>query len=783
MDMVKFGTKAETLSLLRGKIKYANLLPQKEYTAGQWNSDPSSVVNDLKEWQNWHDGPWIVRSSAKAEDSSSESLAGHFTSVGDLFGEEALIEAISTVVESFQGNEDDGNQFFIQPMLKNVAISGVAFTRNPSSGAYYHIINYDDVSGRTDTVTAGISNELKTYFQSKPSPIVKDKKFSGIISLLEELEQYFDNDALDVEFAIDSEHKLYLLQVRPLIIKIQPGLEMGEQAQQLKLIHEHIKHLNKPHPYLFGNRTIFGIMPDWNPAEIIGLRPHALALSLYKELITDNIWAYQRSNYGYKNLRSFPLLKVFGGLPYVDVRVSFSSFIPNSINSDFANRLVDYYLNTLEAHPHQHDKVEFEIIFSCYTFDLPERIISLRENEFSEEECGNLSEELRNLTNNIIDKEKGLWIKDIDKIHKLDQRLKTILDSELDTISKVYWLIEDCKRFGTLPFAGLARAGFVAVQLLDSMVSVGILNEEERSNFMNSLNTVSSNMVGDFNELNQEDFLDKYGHLRPGTYEILSPRYDEAPEQYFDWSSKTNNGQSTHKVDNTSFSMTITQLKKLETALKAHRLNHDVIGLFDFIKGAIEGREYAKFVFTKSISEILRILEEKTKLLGFSKEDISFADIKLITEMYASGGSLHEKLEHYITNGRKQFLLASQLTLPPLIFTPNDIYAFEIPTDQPNFITLKSVEAKVVFGKLNSSKLKGNIYMIPSADPGFDWIFSHEISGFITMYGGMNSHMAIRAGELGIPAIIGAGQILYEKWIEANRLYIDCANKKVSILP
>ena len=55
--------------------------------------------------------------------------------------------------------------------------------------------------------------------------------------------------------------------------------------------------LSRPHPYLHGSRAIFGVMPDWNPAEIIGLRPGPLSLSLYRELITDAIWAYQRDNY------------------------------------------------------------------------------------------------------------------------------------------------------------------------------------------------------------------------------------------------------------------------------------------------------------------------------------------------------------------------------------------------------------------------------------------------------------------------------------------------------
>ena len=67
----------------------------------------------------------------------------------------------------------------------------------------------------------------------------------------------------------------------------------------------------KPKPYLLGEKTIYGVMPDWNPAEILGTRPKPLALSLYRELVTDSIWAYQRHNYGYKNLRSCILMPHF----------------------------------------------------------------------------------------------------------------------------------------------------------------------------------------------------------------------------------------------------------------------------------------------------------------------------------------------------------------------------------------------------------------------------------------------------------------------------------------
>ena len=77
--------------------------------------------------------------------------------------------------------------------------------------------------------------------------------------------------------------------------------------EALYKVERKIEKLSSVHPNLLGEKAIFGIMPDWNPAEIIGAKQR-LSLKSYKEFITDNIWAYQRDNYGYRNLRSHPLL-------------------------------------------------------------------------------------------------------------------------------------------------------------------------------------------------------------------------------------------------------------------------------------------------------------------------------------------------------------------------------------------------------------------------------------------------------------------------------------------
>jgi hypothetical protein len=42
--------------------------------------------------------------------------------------------------------------------------------------------------------------------------------------------------------------------------------------------------------------------------------------------------------------------------------------------------------------------------------------------------------------------------------------------------------------------------------------------------------------------------------------------------------------------------------------------------------------------------------------------------------------------------------------------------------------------------------------------------------------------MAIRAGELQLPAVIGAGELLFNQWRGARRLGLDCANRRVDVI-
>lgn len=85
-------------------------------------------------------------------------------------------------------------------------------------------------------------------------------------------------------------------------------------------------------------------------------------------------------------------------------------------------KLVNYYLGRLEENPQQHGKVEFSIVFSCYTMELSQRIQILRQYRFTEDEVAAIIAALKDLTNQIVNSKTGIWRKDSEKIQILDQR-------------------------------------------------------------------------------------------------------------------------------------------------------------------------------------------------------------------------------------------------------------------------------------------------------------------------------------------------------------------------
>lgn len=764
-------SKAQTLEFFRTRLTTASVLPQVVCSFEQWIEKRDIIVHQVLQQLS---PPYVVRSSASDEDKHDQSMAGAYLSLLNVDAiSDSLIKSVDEVFSSYQ-RQHSADQVFIQPMLQQPDYAGVMFSQDPSTGAPYYVISVDQ-SGSTDSVTSGRDSEGSTYVVAHQS-VVSQIWLQQLIDLYKQLQPYYPDTALDIEFAI-KDNIVYLFQVRPLQTRSLRDLPVTAYQLEQRCIYKKLHRLTQRHPYLLGATGLYGVMPDWNPAEIIGIKPKPLALSLYKELITDHIWAVQRFNYGYRDLRGFPLLLVLGGTPYIDIRVSFNSFVPSTLDTGLAERLVNFYLNKLKQQPHLHDKVEFQVVYSCYSFDLQERLNELLDTGFSPTDLQQISSSLLALTNSIIADQSGVWQSDLKSIESLQQRQERILNSDLNKLDKIYWLLEDCKRYGTLAFAGLARAGFIAVQLLNSMKGCGLLSETEHKQFLLSLNTVSSELVHDHEKLDRSSFLNKYGHLRPGTYDILSARYDEAPELYF------SSAQSGEYSQNSSreFSISLSRLNSLNQALQQAGFQVDAIALFNFIKKAIEAREYSKFVFTKSLSDTLVCIEQLGLQLGFTKTELAYTDIKDVLKLHSTTLSAQETLRSSIQLGKDYHALCQWIKLPVLITDPTEAGCFQMLPGEPNFITNLSVIAPCCEADPYAD-LSGKIVFIEAADPGYDWLFSKHIAALVTQYGGCNSHMAIRAAELGIPAVIGAGERLYNCWKQATVLQLDCHSKKVAVI-
>ena len=405
----------------------------------------------------------------------------------------------------------------------------------------------------------------------------------------------------------------------------------------------------------------------------------------------------------------------------------------------------------------------------------------LKEYNFNENEIKRIEFSLLQITNHIIHPQYGLYKEDINKIKELEQNHKRILESDISLVDKIYWLIEECKAYGTLPFAGVARAAFIAIQFLQSFVNQKIITTSDYDEYMNSLNTISKQFREDIERLKncsitKEFFLAKYGHIRPGTYDILSKRYDEDYAGYF---GQINATPMKKQEPREIFTEAI--MDKIQTELEENGLKVSACELLAFIKEAIEGREYLKFVFTKSVSEILRLIEELGVRVGISKDDMAYLDVGMIKQLYVDlyYGDISGIFSQNIQKNKEQYEYARQIKLPSIIVEPKDVYSYFLLNEEANFITQKTIRAEAVRQENIDNDVQGKIVFIQSADPGYDFLFSRNIGGLITQFGGANSHMAIRCAELGIPAVIGVGEKNYNIWKSNIYLEVDCAKRQV----
>jgi len=615
------------------------------------------------------------------------------------------------------------------------------------------------------------------------------KKFRNLIEAIQEIEDLAGPIPLDYEYAVKRDGSVVTFQVRPLSAVINQNFDNEQQIiNEITRQKKKFEDLLHRKPHLAGENTILTDMSDWNPAEIIGMRTRPLSFSLYNFIITNGVWCKARASQGYYDVQPAQLVYLFGNKPYVDVRASFNSFIPDDIDNRLREKLVKFYINKLKNNPQLQDKVEFDILYTIYDFSFNSRSKELIENGFSRAEIGIFKKALLKITNDLIDIRK--IEKDINTNEEMDKKRKVInaqIDhQDLKSVTKgVFSLLNICKEKGTFQFSRLARQGFVANILLKSLLSSDIIESEIYADFLNSIRTIASEISRDTillqsGKLSMNDFLERYGHLRPGTYNITFDRYDRS-QHWNENKDLLNNEFEIHK----EFVLSRRKSEEITHVLHNNGFKVECSELFAFMEAAIVAREYSKFLFTKCLSDSIELIAEAGKLMGFSREDMSYLQLNDLSEVKRkSEASIRQSLSALIKKRRSENNLYQSISFPAVIMSAEDFSIITQYKARPNFITRKIVEKEsICFDESINSKggkgyIRDKIIVVENADPGFDWIFLHRPAGLITKYGGVASHMAIRCAEMGIPAIIGCGE-LYDQIRKMKKIRLDCLNKKV----
>ncbi len=177
-----------------------------------------------------------IRSSAQGEDGSNQSFAGIFETVLDVDAGniDAVLKAINDVAQSVNSQKtasyaDDSDRkmgIIIQEMIQPV-FAGVAFTDALAENGE-NVLLIEFVKGLGDKLVSGRANSSRITipYNGKSLDTKNTRLFNGddkeILPVLSDLAKNLQNiktkfaKPMDIEWAIDSEGKAWMLQARPI---------------------------------------------------------------------------------------------------------------------------------------------------------------------------------------------------------------------------------------------------------------------------------------------------------------------------------------------------------------------------------------------------------------------------------------------------------------------------------------------------------------------------------------------------------------------------------------
>ena len=742
---------------MNNRLSYGNKAKNLEYVAKNTDIEiryfKEIYLNDLNNIENIVDSfsqKIMIRSNSSSEDKDSSSSAGKYLSIGPI--EKTDLETIKKswemVINSYE--EQDNQSVIFQNYIENAkSVSVLTSYKVGSDSAYRTFSTY--YGSETDAITSGKYSEINNFFMHRSFDILPKKyeKYNVYLKIITQLEDLFKNKQLDIEMVLDKNNSPQLLQVRPLMGKKLNKESIFEEKDVIDRNLKNYKKLNKTTADRFGTNQIYSNMSDMNPAEMIGKKPDNIAFGLYKFMFTDTTWNIQRGEFGYRKYSGGKLMELFNNVAYINVNHSLNSFLTRNLQKESCEEIINYQLNKLKENPHLHDSIEFDISRSSYVFDTVEEFSKEYKNIISPSEIIKWHNDLIQIdtqNKSTLEKNKKIILRTFSKLDKnFEYSKKENIKLIRDTMA--------------LPFTHHSRLGFVYFAQLNSLLEKGVITEDQKKLLLLSVNSISTKMKADAYEVKigkktLEGFLDVYGHIRAGNYNLLSSNL----KNDLNFTESLINNSEQPLEDNILPKDVFTNIEKYFIVNNIPLKASAWIAMF---QDGISTRENSKFYYTKGIDGILNEISEKNTS---DRELFDLLDIEFNEE-----NTSDKRLKNVL--------------MPDLITSNEDFYFYEEMSKNGNYIGQGTVIGDVLLIENEANRpnnLENKIVVIPAADPGWDWIFNYKIKSLVTKYGGPNSHMAIRCAEHNIPAILGVGENNFMVISNSKSLKIDFSNEGFS---
>ena len=678
-----------------------------------------------------------VRSSATGEDSKENSFAGQNSTFLFVDNDEDLKLAIENCFNSihkessrayrkhFLGSDKEVPMNVVIQRMIDPAYSGVYFSRDPRGkidGWMYEYIDgvgEDLVSGkRTPTIVSEGSNNYKEISESQERALLNYSK---------QVEAEYE-DEFDIEWAIDKNGVVFILQARPITAK--------SSISNLKVLGK--KELKRLEDNYSANTVWDGqTFAEWTVAPTV-LTTELWANSFRREQAFD--LALKKLGYlGFKEDQNDSLLDTVFGKSYINL-----------------NKLGELYFGpipySIEPVPRPHLKFHFSKISPKVVFNTPKTVlrmlkVGLSINTHRRDMIEEATRELVNLST-LLKRPNDPEIYRSWSDQKLNER-----------IAKECHLFHERTLVWPYVLISLTETTIqTLISLLKSIYPQDTANELIKKWSGQGINSETYEMGRYFKKACAKPemrplFLERYGHRGPGELDLSSKRWSEIGEDAFYDLSLEDYEKSKMSREDYDVEAEIEEMKTFKKSI--------VLEEWRILKSLLELREKWKMALLKPYCHIRFLLLEKERRLGIENEsDIFWLSLEEVTHFEESMKTLIRERKAEAAS-LKNFNFSTVASLSEI----KDVINGEIKVD--NSLSGEGISAGIVKGEIVVINNPGDwksvnwpnnpIVVAQSTDPGWTPVFT-KASGIIVERGGVLSHCAIVAREMGIPAISGINQ-------------------------